>query len=173
MFYMERFIAPAKLPTKCHYNFGDVDVIAVGNGQKSKDSYGSGDLLMRHIYLKTMSFDDSLDGLEDFSEPHTVICTEPISDRSIFYGDSGIYMSKTNFIIFCNISSQYSIDILANMIFSAGGPLLRQSDGTLIGITSALRFNAYATTLNVFTKIQSMYDWISATTGLDLPLCPF
>lgn len=101
MFYMKRSIAPAILPTKCHYNFGDVDVIAVGNGYTSKDSYGSDDHLMRHIYLRTMSFDDSLNGLEDFSEPHTAICTKPISDRSIFYGDSGIYVFTTNCIIFC------------------------------------------------------------------------
>lgn len=55
----------------------------------------------------------------------------------------------------------------------AGGPLIQQSDGSLIGITGDIEINEYSPTftLQAFTKAHVYYDWISKITGLDTPKC--
>lgn len=122
-----------------------------------------------------MTFEGCLDGLDDFSEPQTVICTKPTCGKSIHYGDSGnCTYNLVDEYLFISLTVE-NIDIFYSndLIFLSGGPLIRKSDGSLIGITSAFKFNSSETVLNVFTKIQSFNDWISETTGLDLPHCPY
>lgn len=52
-----------------------------------------------------------------------------------------------------------------------GGPLLRKSDGTMIGVTSALIRYDVTVTKQYFTRIHHYFDWISEITGLELPKC--
>lgn len=61
-----------------------------------------------------------------------------------------------------------------------GGPLLRKSDGTLIGITSGGRttttgifFKKTTATSQEFTKIHYYFDWIAEKTGIKLPNCGY
>lgn len=53
----------------------------------------------------------------------------------------------------------------------SGGPLLRQKDGTFIGIVSAKSPYEGTTNRHFFTKIHYYFDWISEITGLELPTC--
>lgn len=63
-------------------------------------------------------------------------------------------------------------------IFSqSGGPLLRRSDNTFIGVISFLRYRRWhlfcihPVKLQGFTKVHYYFDWISHITGLELPRC--
>lgn len=59
-------------------------------------------------------------------------------------------------------------------VFS-GGPLIEQSDGSLLGITSfgdvepGVVSRGYS--LQVFTSVHVYFDWIQAGTGLEMPKC--
>lgn len=57
----------------------------------------------------------------------------------------------------------------------SGGPLIRQKDGFLIGVTSHASIielsNYTLVEFQLFTKISSFYQWISNITGLSLPNC--
>lgn len=58
-----------------------------------------------------------------------------------------------------------------------GGPLLRRSDNTFIGVISFLRYKRWhlfcirPVKLQGFTKVHYHFDWISQITGLELPKC--
>lgn len=57
-----------------------------------------------------------------------------------------------------------------------GGPLLRQTNGDLIGVASFFYGNQLpelTIELQIWTKIQAYYEWISEVTGLELPNCWF
>lgn len=57
----------------------------------------------------------------------------------------------------------------------SGGPLIREKDGSLIGVTShasIIRLPNYTLVeFQLFTKVASFYQWISNITGLSLPNC--
>lgn len=61
-----------------------------------------------------------------------------------------------------------------------GGPLIRQSDGALMGISSSSKsqtsgfiFKSSDHVLNAFTNIHYYFKWIKEKTRLDLPFCVY
>lgn len=59
-----------------------------------------------------------------------------------------------------------------------GGPLVRKSDGMLIGLsiatildTPSSRSSKVFPVNQLFTKVSSYFDWMSEITKLDLPNC--
>lgn len=73
--------------------------------------------------------------------------------------------------------SRFIYPIAFNFCALSGGPLIKQEDSTLIGITSYVQFKTWALfrkdpiNLQIFTKIHYYFDWISEKTGIELPEC--
>lgn len=64
--------------------------------------------------------------------------------------------------------------------FYLGGPLIRQDDEVLVGITSSIGsvpsgfiFKKYKNLLNTFTNVHYYFDWINEKTELNLPSCVY
>lgn len=56
----------------------------------------------------------------------------------------------------------------------SGGPLIRKSDKTLIGVTSLVQLSKHKgepIVLQVFTNLAYFSSWISEKTGIKLPVC--
>lgn len=158
-----QFIQPVKLLAKCDDNLDNINVVAVGNGITVLGR-GIEDRLLRQANLTTMSVDESKQRLDNFDRHDLVVCVEPKLGRSTFLGDSGEYHAWTK-----SMPEQTSKSIF----FSLGGPLLRGSDGALIGLTSFTRGidDPPEIKLSVFTRVPMFYRWISEMTGLELSKC--
>lgn len=158
-------IQPIQLPTECGDDLENIDVIAIGAGL-TQFAGRLKDVLLRRAYLETMSADDCRDHLNDFNKPDSVICAPPNdNEQCVSHGDSG---KTDNKISIQEKRLKYEISI-------AGGPLLRRSNGSLIGVASFINGNVNEKPLKithqVFTKVHVYYDWIREVTGLDLPNC--
>lgn len=55
----------------------------------------------------------------------------------------------------------------------SGGPLIRESDGLLIGLMSFVQMDSSYSSieLQVFTNIFYYFDWIAQVTAIQLPQC--
>lgn len=52
-----------------------------------------------------------------------------------------------------------------------GGPLIRQSDGTLVGVTSFIFARPDGVHGQGFANVANFYAWMAYWTGMDLPKC--
>lgn len=131
--------------TECGDDVSNIDVIALGNGATSV-YYGREDMLLRLVYLTTMTSADCENRLRRHKKRFSVICAEQNEfGGRVWNGDSG-------------------------------GPLLRRSNGALIGLVSfdddySDGCSSITNTTQVFTRIQAYFGWISKTTGLKVPVC--
>lgn len=69
---------------------------------------------------------------------------------------------------------QFNMNSISNQFFlPTGGPLVRRSNGSLIGVTSFVdsQTGIMPFEVNAFSKVHLFYDWMSEVTGLDLPKC--
>lgn len=80
-------------------------------------------------------------------------------------------------VIYQKSDQQFALFGINLLIFrSLGGPLIRKSDGALVGVTSLVHYLP-ATAFHdghvnqVFTNIHYFNKWITETTGIDLPNC--
>lgn len=75
---------------------------------------------------------------------------------------------KMNTIICANSSNGQSV-----FFGDSGGPLIRESDGLLIGLMSFVQMDSSYSSieLQVFTNIFYYFDWISQVTTIKLPQC--
>lgn len=53
----------------------------------------------------------------------------------------------------------------------SGGPVIRESDGAVVAVSSTVLHNFLGIKEHAFTQISYYFDWISAKTGLSLPKC--
>lgn len=60
---------------------------------------------------------------------------------------------------------------LFEMIDIEGGPLIRQSDGTLVGVASFHFTRTDGVQVQGFANVANFYAWMAYWTGMDLPKC--
>lgn len=179
-------IQPVALPTDCGaYLWTDDEYVqVVGNGLTSFDGSNNVDRRLRHAFLHTIPNKQCVE-LTPQSEPGSVICSLPTNGQSTFQGDSGILdlllfsslFRSSTMIHRCPIICCLLIGVIFSLSLS-GGPVLRQSDGVLIGHISSGRietkgffFKKHNIVYQVFTNFHYHFDWIASVTGLNLPRC--
>lgn len=170
-----QFIHPAKLSSHCKIpHLGGQSVIAAGMGRVNADEWiPLTERRLRHAHLETIFGEDC-----GFDEPtvDTIICTRVNGNgQSTTKGDSGISLIQQcchpihRYLkcFHCEIVYQFEYNTIT------GGPLLLESDGSFIGVTSIGVEDEILEVidLHVFTNIQYYYGWIERETGLKLPIC--
>lgn len=160
-------IQPIKLPSDCGENISNLMyAIAVGNGLTTKPWT---DGLLRETMLVTLSSDKCANA--DMADQRAVIYTRstlPYGTTAI--GDSGKYLE--------NNENGDRVEVLKVDIFHLfsllGGPLMRFSDKTLIGVLSMKGpepDTVIEPRIQLSTNIYYYFDWISEMTGIELPKC--
>lgn len=169
-------VQPVALPTDCGaYLWTDDEyVMVIGNGRTSeKDSDADMDSRLRHAFLHTVPTKQCA-AMTPESLPGSVLCSLPTNGQSTFRGDSGMRTSFVHLMDHC-CSTYYIFIYWCNF---SGGPVIRQSDGVLIGHVSGGRieskgffFKKHTMVFQVFTNFHFHFDWIANVTGLNLPRC--
>lgn len=166
------FIDPVKLPKGCGEELQNpVAAIIAGNGRIAFANELT-DGILRYAYLATVHPDDCRAFANNPADPKSLICAYSLKGNSICLGDSGTtklqhipkktcHLKNINFAMFWLV---------------LGGPLLREYDEALLGITSYVKELVHQTTkeisyFQVFSNIYYHYEWISNVTGLQLPTC--
>lgn len=165
----DQYIRPAKLPVDCGKHLDNEKAIVIGTGQAS---FYFEDLQpdLHHAYLQILPSDDCKEVSGHFGAPESLICTNSTDGQSPYRGDSG----NNRFLFACKFHGKYSW--IAAFCFS-GGPLLRQSDGSLIGLASFVRLKSWHLLRRIpaqvqgFTKVHYFFEWISKVTEIKLPKC--
>lgn len=85
-------VAPIKLNTVCNESFDNEYVTVAGRGLKSHDDRGylKDDQRIRQTQLEILPYDECVKKTEKYPIG-TVICALPKNDRSVGFGDSGIF----------------------------------------------------------------------------------
>lgn len=192
------FVQPVKFPSNCGDNFEDsIDAVAIGNGETNTPSDYIGffrDIKLRQVDIRVMSKKEC-DEIKPISVDGAIYCAQPQNGQSIYHGDSGKMESQRNLPIPIEIGeNQLNLPIpikidesqlnlprpteigenQLNIVFifhHLGGPLLRKSDGAMIGISSAVMRYDVTVTGQYFTRVHRYFDWISEITGLEMPKC--
>lgn len=162
-------VQPIKLPTDCGELLENEKVTTVGRGPSSLDT-NDNDKTLRYAEMLTLS---SVACFTKIKRPNfeskSVICAESATpEQFLLGGDSGTFpVIQTNLV---------KVSMSTFILFILGGPLIRGSDNTLIGITSFSQYyidwlKGQQGANQVFTSIHYHFDWISQKTGLQLPLC--
>lgn len=90
-----------------------------------------------------------------------------------FVRENPYFFVRKNLIFFVLKKSFFRILICLLQIQIQGGPMVKKSDGSLIGILSF----AHGTTdppvieVQVYTRVHAYYDWIKEMTGISTPVC--
>lgn len=53
----------------------------------------------------------------------------------------------------------------------SGGPVVRETDGAVVAVSSAVSYGIERINEHAFTQISYYFDWIATKTGLNLPKC--
>lgn len=81
---------PINLSLKCDSDLDNIDVVAIGNGATVASMQMTGDSILHHVYLKTMSSDECKNRLKRHTnELFAVICADPHEGKYVYHGDSG------------------------------------------------------------------------------------
>lgn len=87
------YVKPINISIKCDKELDNIDVIAIGNGATKMTMQKTGDSILRHVYLTTMSSDDCSNRLKRHTnQAFSVMCADPVEGKCVYHGDSG---SKT------------------------------------------------------------------------------
>lgn len=106
-----------------------------------------------------------------------LICTKVLEGRSSYKGDSGTrHQQKNDFFMWKCFQYFFSDIKLKCLIYIVGGPLLREGDGTLIGVINSGLANAEVADVDdiyvqINADIRYYFAWISKITGLEMPKC--
>lgn len=174
-------IQPVKLPANCRIdlNNGYETVIGAGMGDTRFGDTNT-DNRLRHADFLTMPNDVCIRWLKQSFDIYSILCATSNEGRSTYIGDSGIQaISIVNHHKYdCEfidlIFSWFDQKQNGTLNFVLGGPLLRSSDFSLIGVTNFGSFDdvkKQTMSLQVFAYIPHYFNWISKITGLEMPIC--
>lgn len=162
----------AQLPTECQsiHNGGE-SVIFAGSGDYTiEDSPYNVLPRLRHGSSKIVSSDQCNNILTMKINQSLAICANVIDGQTSYAGDSGRFD-----YMYCENNQNNFVKI--HVCLPTGGPLIRESDGTLIGVLAFVNEHNEIedpnsrVDLQISTNIQKYFDWISNVTGLNLPKC--
>lgn len=149
---------------------GNERVAAIGMGKSSmtqRDQTTS----FRQASFTTMPSDECAEWLDKSEHIDAFICIDEDreTNRSTFHGDSGKCCASCKICLRCGFLQNWAATAIC--LFQIGGPLFREEDGAVIGITSygRRRYSDSAVVLQVFSDVVYFYDWIALVTELKLP----
>lgn len=88
------YIQLVNLSSKCDTDLGNIDAIAIGNGDISMRAYKPRDNLVRFAHLTTMSSAECEHRTKKHNNSFAIICAEPKNDACVAHGDSGNELSR-------------------------------------------------------------------------------
>lgn len=93
------YVQPIQLPTECDDDLEMIDALAIGIGHSKFEIIDDFVAVLRQASIRTMTFAESMDFIDNHEKPDTMLCAVPILGQSVFHGDSGMKKQSISYFV--------------------------------------------------------------------------